>query len=60
MSVSCDDIEQSSEISLGLSECKFVAELDQGIGKPGHPSCERETEVEHEDLRVEWSVSVAT
>lgn len=35
-----------------------MAELDQGLGKPRHPSCERQTEVEHEDLHVEWSVSI--
>lgn len=37
-----------------------MAELDQGFGKPGHPSGEREREVEHKDLRVQWSVSVAS
>lgn len=37
-----------------------MAELDQGFGKPGHPSREGETEVEHEDLHIEWSVSVAS
>ena len=36
-----------------------MAELDQGIGKPGHPSRERETEIEHEYLHMEWSISVS-
>jgi hypothetical protein len=36
-----------------------MAQLDQGVREPGHPSCERETEIEHEDLYIEWSISVA-
>ena len=37
-----------------------MARFDQSDGEPGHPSCEWETEVEHEDLHIEWSVSVAS
>jgi hypothetical protein len=37
-----------------------MAQLDQGIGEAGHPSCEWETEVEHENLHDEWSVMVSS
>lgn len=35
-----------------------MAKLDQSSGEPRHPSREGETQVEHEDLHMEWSVSV--